>query len=183
MKIKQIPSPNFWKGHRKRIAVVLHTSGGTLKSMDSWFSNKDSQVSAHYGIGLNGEIHQYVQEKDSSWAVGVIIKPTWKILIKGINPNLDTISVEHAIYKTNPWTEKMKESSARLTRAICKRNKIPITRENIISHYEIDNQKPNITLQVDDIFKRVTRNILITLLMQLVKLLKELLLKKVDKSV
>ncbi len=148
--MKQIPSPNFFKEHGKRTAVVLHVSAGTLASMDSWFSTSNSQVSAHYGIGKNGEVHQYVSEKNSSWAVGVVKKPTWKLLQKGVNPNYYTISIEHEGFADTVWTEAMKKASAKLIKKICKRNNIPITRENIIGHYEIDNQKPNIKSKVDN---------------------------------
>jgi N-acetyl-anhydromuramyl-L-alanine amidase AmpD len=68
MEIIQKKSPNFWvgrKGYRPE-AIVIHIMDGTLIGTDSWFANHTSQVSAHYGIGKNGEIHQYVQENDTA---------------------------------------------------------------------------------------------------------------------
>jgi len=188
--MKQIPSPNFWKGHQKRIAVVLHVSVGTIESIDSWFSTSQSQVSAHYGISKTGEVHQYVSEKNSAWAVGVVKKPSWK-LIKNTNPNWYTISIEHEGYQTTIWTEAMKKASTELVRGICERNNIPITRDNIIGHYEIDIEKPFIESKVDDIFKRVektskiikklktTEKSLIGILIEVVKRLKAKLAQKV----
>ncbi len=41
-----------------------------MAATDSWFGSTVSQVSAHYGIGINGEIHQYVQEADTAWHAG-----------------------------------------------------------------------------------------------------------------
>ncbi len=187
--MKQIPSPNFFKGHKKRLAVVLHVSGGTISSMDSWFSTPKSQVSAHYGISKTGEIHQYVSEDNSSWAVGVVKKPTWKLLPKD-NPNYYTISIEHEGFKNTMWTNAMEKASNQLVMDICKRNNIPIDREHIIGHYEIDNQKPFIKSKVDNAVKsilasvnpvkqnKIKQKLLILLLMKVVQLLKRLLLKK-----
>ena len=33
--------------------IVLHIMDGTLSGTDSWFADPSSQVSSHYGIGLN----------------------------------------------------------------------------------------------------------------------------------
>jgi N-acetyl-anhydromuramyl-L-alanine amidase AmpD len=88
-------SPNCWRGHGGFAVrgIVLHTMAGSLRSCDSWFRNTESQVSAHYGIGLQGEIHQYVALTDSAWANG-ILEPgnTWP-LASG-SPNFQTISIE-----------------------------------------------------------------------------------------
>lgn len=57
-------SPNFSspKGY-KTIAIVDHIMAGTLSGTDSWFANPASQVSSHFSVGKNGEIHQYVISK------------------------------------------------------------------------------------------------------------------------
>ena len=93
--IEWIGSPNYWPGHGGFAirAIVLHTMAGALTSCDSWFKNTSAQVSAHFGIGLNGEIHQYVTLSDSAWANG-ILEPgnTWP-LASG-SPNYQTVSIE-----------------------------------------------------------------------------------------
>lgn len=40
---------------------------GYLRGTDSTFLNPSTQASATYGIGANGEIHQYVSETDTAW--------------------------------------------------------------------------------------------------------------------
>src|SRR5262249_52156602 len=69
-----VPSPNFWRGHggQQGVAVVVHTMAGTLSGCDSWFANPASQVSSHFGIGLDGVQHQYVSLSNSSWANGIL---------------------------------------------------------------------------------------------------------------
>jgi len=68
--------------------------GGTLAGCDSWFNNPGSQVSAHFGVGLEGQIHQYVNVGDRAWANGVLeIGNLWPGP-DGVNPNDLSVSVE-----------------------------------------------------------------------------------------
>lgn len=64
----QKPSPNFFLGGMTYRFVVLHVMEGTLVGTDAWFANTNSQVSAHFGVGRTGEVHQYVDTKDRAWA-------------------------------------------------------------------------------------------------------------------
>ena len=100
MNIIQKDAPNFWSGRKgfRPEAVVIHIMEGTLPGTDSWFASSSSQVSAHYGVGKSGEIHQYVKEGDTAWHAGRVDRPTWKLLKPDINPNLYTIGVEQEGY-------------------------------------------------------------------------------------
>ena len=145
MEIIQKKSPNFWvgrKGYRPE-GVVIHIMDGTLIGTDSWFANPSSQVSAHYGIGKNGEVHQYVQENDSAWHAGRVDAPLWKLIKPNVNPNLYTIGIEHEGRPNDVWTDSMKQSSATLIREICQRWQIPVDRNHIVGHFEIFSKKPN----------------------------------------
>ena len=146
MNITQTPSPNFWEGRgtENPLLVVVHIIQGTLQSADAWFADENAQVSAHYGIGLDGTIHQYVQEKDTAWANGTIHKPLIA-LPRGyeVNPNSYTISIEHEGYDLakNPLIQL--QTSAELVWEICNRWNIPKDRHHIIAHGEIDSvRKP-----------------------------------------
>jgi N-acetylmuramoyl-L-alanine amidase len=89
-----VASPNFWTGrpYGPPVAVVLHTMAGTLDGCDAWFANPASQVSAHYGVGLNGDIHAYVRTRDAAWANGLLEDgTTWPL---AGNPNWVTVSIE-----------------------------------------------------------------------------------------
>jgi len=93
-----IGSPNHYSGRAGWgvVALVIHTMAGTLSSCDNWFKNPASQVSSHYGIGLKGEQHQYVNLWDGSWANG-ILEPGNKwvgIIGNSANPNYQTVTVE-----------------------------------------------------------------------------------------
>lgn len=78
------------------LAIVIHTMAGSLSSCDSWFNNPTAQVSSHYGIGLQGQQHQYVYLTDGSWANGILERPcNWdKIGAPPGNPNMMTVTVE-----------------------------------------------------------------------------------------
>jgi N-acetylmuramoyl-L-alanine amidase len=121
-------------------AVVVHIMEGTLAGTDSWFNSPQSKVSTHYGIGRNGEIHQYVGESDTAFHVGRRSNPTWRS-IKPANPNLYTIGIEHEGRANSDWPEAMYRASAALIRDICTRWSIPIDREHIIGHREIYDRK------------------------------------------
>ena len=145
MNIIQKKSPNFWggrKGYRPE-AVVIHIMDGTLPGTDAWFTNPSSQVSAHYGIGKNGEVHQYVSEDDTAWHAGRVDAPVWILIKPNINPNLYTIGIEHEGKPDDVWTDAMKQASAALIREICQRWQIPVDRKHIVGHFEIFSKKPN----------------------------------------
>src|SRR3989344_3627451 len=111
MNIIQKKSSNFWvgrKGYRPE-AVVIHIMDGTLPGTDSWFANPTSQVSAHYGIGKSGEVHQYVQENDAAWHAGLVNAPVWKLIRPNVNPNLYTIGIELEGKPDEGWTETRSE--------------------------------------------------------------------------
>lgn len=141
----KILSPNFNKGrsgHNPEL-IVIHVMAGSLAGTDSWFSNPASQVSTHYGIGLNGEVHQYVLEEDVAWGNGRVSNPTYSLYKPNINPNLYTISIEHEGQDLSKGTPAMIEASAKLVKDIATRWNIPIDREHIIGHYQIYSLKPN----------------------------------------
>jgi N-acetylmuramoyl-L-alanine amidase len=89
-------SPNFYPGRPwgNPNCLVIHTMVGSIESTDSWFANPLSQVSAHYGVDLEGNIHAYVRTFDSAWANGVLEQGNcwgggWPS-----NPNYWTVSIE-----------------------------------------------------------------------------------------
>ncbi|TGE36899.1 N-acetylmuramoyl-L-alanine amidase [Desulfosporosinus fructosivorans] len=130
------PNHNDPKGY-KMIAIVDHIMAGTLIGTDSWFLNPASKASSHFGVGKNGDIHQYVDLKYPAWANGIANKPDWP-LYSGVNPNYYTISIEHEGYSGDVMTEAQYQSTLALHRWLVAELGIPVTRDNIIGHYRID---------------------------------------------
>lgn len=138
-------TPHFISGRRgyRPEAIVIHIMAGSLAGTDAWFQNPASGVSTHYGIGKNGEIHQYVREEDTAFHAGTVDRPTWALIKPGVNPNLYTIGLEHEGQPTDTWTEAMKATSALMVREIASRWQIPLDRNHVIGHYQIRASKPN----------------------------------------
>ena len=144
MEVEWIPSPNKTVGRRgyRPEAIVIHIMEGSLAGTDSWFRSRASNVSAHYGIGKGGEIHQYVREVDAAWHAGrKTSDATWQLLKPNMNPNYYTVGIEHEGFGDDRWPAAMYEASAALIKEISHRWDIPIDRKHIIGHREINTNK------------------------------------------
>lgn len=110
--ITWIGSPNHYNGRNGHTIshITLHIMVGHLAGTDSVFSRPSSQASAHYGIGANGTIHQYVRETDGSWSDA------------NYTSNNSTISIEHeGGMDSIPCTQACMDASARLCADIAQR--------------------------------------------------------------
>ena len=103
---------------------------GTLEGCDSWFNNPLSEVSAHYGVGKDGEIHQYVKESEGAWATG-----DW-------HWNCRSLNIEHEGFSGEPWPEAMIESTAWLLRKFWRDWGIEPTDKTVLRHSAINPSKP-----------------------------------------
>lgn len=160
MNIFQKTTPNFGSrdGYKPEI-IVLHIMAGTLAGTDSWFASPESQVSAHYGVGFNGEVHQYVPEGSKAWANGRVLNPTAKLIKPGVNPNLYTLSIEHEGQDLSVVHEAQINSTIQLIKSMCDRYNIPIDRDHIIGHYEIYAAKPDCPATNKSIIDRIIRQV------------------------
>src|SRR5215467_12695592 len=75
--------------------IVVHRTGGSLAEIDARFLKAGTFCSAHYAIGADGAVHQYVEESDTAFHAGVVANPEWT-LKPGQNPNLYSIGIELA---------------------------------------------------------------------------------------
>lgn len=154
-------SPNKTKGRGgyRPAAVVVHIMEGTLRGTDAWFANPASRVSAHYGVGRAGEVHQYVLDADTAWHAGRVYKPTWSGVRKGVSPNLYTLGVEHEGRDGDVWPEPMLATSAALIAELCRRWSIPVDRAHVVGHREIYARKtcPGRVVDLDALVARTRR--------------------------
>lgn len=107
-----IGSPNHYNGRNGYAVthITLHIMVGHLAGTDSVFLNDNSQASAHYGIGADGTIHQYVSENDGSYSDA------------NFTSNNSTISIEHEGGMNGiPCTQACMNASARLCADIARR--------------------------------------------------------------
>lgn len=109
--ITWIGSPNHYNGRNGLTIthITLHIMVGHLAGTDSVFQHPNG-ASAHYGIGADGTIHQYVNENDGSWSDA------------NYTSNNSTISIEHEGGMNGiPCTQACMDASARLCADIAQR--------------------------------------------------------------
>jgi N-acetylmuramoyl-L-alanine amidase len=128
-------------------AIVIHIMAGTLRGTGQWFANPASVVSAHYGVGKQGEILQYVHEEDTAYHAGRVQSPSWTGIHKTaggqfLNPNSYTIGIEHEGGPEDDWPEPQRAASAALIAEIAARWSIPLDAQHIIRHHQIYGPKP-----------------------------------------
>lgn len=142
-------------------AIVIHIMAGSLRGTDLWFGSPVSSVSAHYGIGKLGEVHQYVKEEDTAFHAGTVDRPSWagiKRTAAGViaNPNYYTIGIEHEGQEDDDWPEPQRAASAAMIAQIAGRWSIPLDRAHVIGHHEIRQSKPcpGSTAPLDELIAR-----------------------------
>ena len=139
MDIQWMKSPNYKAGRGGRVvkAIVNHITAGDFPGCLYWLCDPKSGSSAHYLITRTGEIWQMVRESDTAWHAGIVNRPTWK-LYDGANPNKRTIDIEHECISGGELTELQYQATLQLQRELCAKYGIPIDRNHIIGHYEIN---------------------------------------------
>ncbi len=144
-----IPTTHFWSGRRGYTPrwIVLHGSGGgtSADEIARAFQTDDPPTSAHYVVGLNGEVIQCVAEADSAWANGVLSAghdPWWS---PSVNPNFQTLSIEVVKPDSgnrNQLTQAQQQACFALIRQLCQKWSIPMQPADasggITGHQSID---------------------------------------------
>lgn len=110
-------SPNRTSPRNHKIdTITIHCYVGqaSVESMAGWLCNSAAQASANYGIGADGRIGMFVEEKDRSWCSS--------------NRENDhrAITIECACNEAHPYAinDKVYQSLIRLCADICQRNGI-----------------------------------------------------------
>lgn len=142
---------NFEARHGQAVyAIVQHVMGrnaagdlGTMPGTKSHFENPASKVSAHFGVGFDGTIWQFVSLTKAAWANGILEDPDLAIdwlaecVREKLNPNWRTISIEHEGDGVMPMPEKQYQASLALNRWLCSLNGIRPGTRTIIRHSQI----------------------------------------------
>ncbi len=112
-------SPNH-SGIRKHAidTVSIHCMAGnlTVEQCGRLFANSNTQASSNYGIGSDGRIALYVEEKNRSWCTSSAANDNRAITIEVAN----TVG-----YEPYPVSDAAYNSLIKLLADICKRNGIP----------------------------------------------------------
>lgn len=96
------------------ITIHCYVGQASVEDMGWWFLNSNAQASSNYGIGFDGSIGMFVEEKDRSWCSS--------------NRDNDNraVTIECASDRTDPYAinAKVYASLIKLVTDICKRNGI-----------------------------------------------------------
>jgi N-acetylmuramoyl-L-alanine amidase len=124
-----IGSPNYTPGRPATpTRITLHIMAGHLTGTDRVFQQPRRQASSTYGVGGNGDVHQYVADTDTAWADG------------SFTSNQKSISIEHeGGLEGVPNTDACVQASAELCATIASRYGWPqlIHGQNVFLHREI----------------------------------------------
>lgn len=88
--------------------LVLHVEEGTETGTDGWFHNPAAQASAHFGIGKDGTLHQWVDTDDRAWAEAAGNPYWWSVETEGVHtepmtaPQVATLARLYAWLATLP---------------------------------------------------------------------------------
>jgi hypothetical protein len=104
--------------------IVIHIAQGSYSGTINWFQDPRANVSAHYVVGRRGFVAQCVRNEDIAWHAG-----NWHY-------NRKSIGIEHAGYASQRWTDRMYQSSAKLSAYLCRRFNIPV-KNHIIGHRSV----------------------------------------------
>jgi len=124
-----IPSPNYTlkRKYNKIDMIVVHCMAGNLsiETCGKLFANPSKQASSHYGIGSDGRIGQYVEEKYRAWTTGGSMSVNG---FSGSDIDHRAITIEVANCTLAPYwaiTGEAMNSLILLLADIAKRNGIP----------------------------------------------------------
>lgn len=136
---------SFMFNSNSPVAVVIHKTGGDRTPQDvynTFLASGNPGKSAHYAIGLDGTIWQYVPESLGAGANGIPgpnIEAFWQpYLSRYSNLNMCTISIEHcdpSVKNDTPLTDAQKQASFALVAHLCQ--KYGIAPDHIKPHKSI----------------------------------------------
>ncbi len=152
MKIEFLGSPNYTPGRNGHDLVtepryvVIHTMVGTIASANARFQQASQEASAHYGVGLDGRLVQWVREEDAAWHAG------------NFEVNLDSIGIEHEDggRYDDPRPDALYRASAELVRDVCLRYGMPIDTQHIRAHKAFSATRCPDALDVDRIIRQAS---------------------------
>ncbi len=103
---------NYWAGRQGHtiLAVVNHEMQGSLEGTRQAFLDPNHAASAHYGVGRDGTVLQFIKEEDTAWANGPLRNPNTGVVPwladaqrDGTNPNRLTVTIEWEGSQVGTW--------------------------------------------------------------------------------
>lgn len=121
--------PYFNERPAKISALVLHCSAYASKDMIEVLEKEE--LSAHYVVGLNGDVTQLVPEEKRAWHAGI---SSWREF-NNLNHNSIGIEISSMSMGQEPYSERQINSLIELCQGIITRHHIPV--RNVVGHSDI----------------------------------------------
>lgn len=142
-----------WIGNTGFGALVMHIAADNSRKDGDLYLAATPTKSAHLFVNKDGSAKQYVSIHDSAWANGLtplsgggwvspegsIVKPSWRYLRPGQNPNHYTVSMEHQGNPADPWTPAMFTTTVAIMKWLAPLKGVAwwIPGQNLIGHSDI----------------------------------------------
>jgi N-acetyl-anhydromuramyl-L-alanine amidase AmpD len=145
VRIARYPALNFTRGRAGRTprGIVVHTNVGSFRSTIAWFADPRCEVSAHYLVGLDGEIAQFVHEADAAWHAVQVHNPSTPLVEDG-DAYLYTIGIEFEDGGDPDGvkrTDAQYRAGATLIHSAATRWDIPLDRDHVVGHREVNDAR------------------------------------------
>lgn len=139
------PSPNYSSRPSgvNPSMVIIHTCEGAYAGCWGWLKSTESGVSAHYVVNESGtEITQLVRESSKAWHIAATYdcsrNGNYACNLNGQGSNNFTIGIEHGGFESQTtFPAGQIEASARLVCDITRDHNIPIDRNHIVGHGQL----------------------------------------------
>ena len=118
-------------------AIVLHRTGGSRHSLRARFNDPAASLSAHFVVGRDGLVDQYVLERDTAFHTGLVAAATWPRLRPSVNPNFYTIGIELEGAPDDDWPEAQVQALATLIAEVARRWQIAVDADHVVTHRAI----------------------------------------------
>lgn len=141
--IQSVECPNFEGGRegRKVSAYVIHKPEGELQGTIEYLQDPKTQKSYHFIIAKDGRVINLVDPDNTAWHTGVVVAPTWKSIIDGVNPNLYTIGIALEGFAAEPETLEQHINMCKLIADLELKYGCGISAETVVYHHEIQTEK------------------------------------------
>jgi N-acetylmuramoyl-L-alanine amidase CwlA len=135
---------NYDKDSKPKDLIVLHSMAGSMQGTIAHFSNPATIPSAHYGIGYDGRIVQFLPEDVTSYNAGVY------------SVNQRSISLENEDFGNNQAVrpEVLYDTNSKLVADISMAWGIPLDREHVKIHRDFVNTACPGNLDIDRIIRQ-----------------------------
>jgi N-acetyl-anhydromuramyl-L-alanine amidase AmpD len=129
---RPVAQSNFTVGRGGRAidTIIIHTQQGSEQGTEAWFANPEAHASAHYGIGFDGKVADFVDDANTAWHSG------------SAEYNKRSIGIElEGFYERGRFLPEMMQSLITLLETLIVRYNIPRDRKHIIGHNEVPDPK------------------------------------------